>query len=150
MSAVAEPTVTEYCTFEVGPLLLGIDVTYVQEVLRAQEITPVPLAHPAVRGLINLRGQIVTAVDLRRRLGLEPSDEPPLNVVVHVGDRNVSLLVDAIGDVVATEVAADPPPRTASAVVLDACTGVLQLADRLLLVLDAARVTELPGRDGGR
>ena len=135
---------SEYCTFEVGKLLFGVDVAYVQEVLRYQEITPVPLAAPAVRGLINLRGQIVTAVDLRAKLGVGvPADDEPLNIVIKVGDRNVSLLVDAIGDVITTDLAIDPPPPTAAGAVLDSISGVVQLADRLMLVLDAHKVTEL-------
>ena len=145
MSApVAVAEAAEYCTFEVGRMLFGVDVAHVQEVLRYQEITPVPLAAPSVRGLINLRGQIVTAVDLRRRLGTAvPVDDEPLNIVVRVGDRNVSLLVDAIGDVITTDAAVDAPPSTAAGAVLDAICGVVQLADRLMLVLDTARVTEL-------
>ena len=70
--------VTQYCTFWVGSLYLGIDVHKVQEVMRTLEMTPVPLASPAVRGLINLRGQIVTAIDMRRRLGLPPHRQPSL------------------------------------------------------------------------
>ena len=59
-----------YCTFRVGGLLVGVDVERVQEVLHDPELTPVPLAHESVVGLLNLRGQIVTAIDARRRLGL--------------------------------------------------------------------------------
>src|SRR5258707_7171057 len=79
----------------------GLDVLKVQEIIRYQEMTSVPLAPPVVRGLINLRGQIVTAIDLRRRLELRdrPNDELPVNVVVQTDDGAVSLLVDEIGDV---------------------------------------------------
>jgi purine-binding chemotaxis protein CheW len=69
----------QLCTFRIDGLLFGVEITHVQEVLRAQPMTPVPLANAAVRGLINLRGQIVTALDLRHRLGLAalpPGIEP--------------------------------------------------------------------------
>src|SRR3954465_10171232 len=82
MSAIA--TVTDrYCTFWADGLYFGVPVSHVQEVLRYHEMTPVPRAPEAVFGLINLRGQIVTAVDLRHRLGLAPRPEGqlPTNVV---------------------------------------------------------------------
>src|SRR5215218_5087166 len=91
----------QVCTFYVEDLFLGIDVQQIQEVIRYQGMTRVPLAAPAISGLINLRGQIVTAIDLRRRLGmpLRKPEEPPMNVVVRDGENAVSLLVDRIGDV---------------------------------------------------
>src|SRR5215813_3657652 len=94
-------TTRQFCTFHVGNLFLGIEVQQVQEVIRYLEMTRVPLAADAVMGLINLRGQIVTAIDLRRRLQIAPRpfDEQPMNVVVRDGENAVSLLVDRIGDV---------------------------------------------------
>ena len=91
----------QYCTFYLDGHYFGVDVLKVQEVIRYQEMTRVPLAPPVVRGLINLRGQIVTAIDLRRRLDLpdRPADQLPVNVVVQTDDGAVSLLVDEIGDV---------------------------------------------------
>src|SRR5262245_64789830 len=91
----------QFATFTLDTLFLGVEVEKVQEVIRFQEMTYVPLAAPAVRGLINLRGQIVTAIDLRRRLGLpdRPESQLPMNVVVSTDDGAVSLLVDEIGDV---------------------------------------------------
>ena len=76
-------------------------MTRVQEVIRGQAMTPVPLAPPMIEGLINLRGQIVSAIDLRRLLNLpcRPEGATPLNVVVRDGEGAVSLLVDEIGDV---------------------------------------------------
>src|SRR5437868_11453098 len=93
--------VHQYCTFYVDGHYFGLDVLQVQEIIRFQEMTRVPLAPPVVRGLINLRGQIVTAIDLRRRLEMPDrlDDQFPVNVVVHTDDGAVSLLVDEIGDV---------------------------------------------------
>ena len=73
----------QFCTFYVDGLFFGVDVLKVQEVLTEQDMTPVPLASNEVEGLINLRGQIVTAIDLRRRLKLSDrtDGEPPMNVV---------------------------------------------------------------------
>src|ERR1700730_16294086 len=95
------PASRQYCTFLVDGLFLGIEVCQVQEVLRYLEMTRVPLASRVVQGLINLRGQIVTALDLRRRLELadRPAEQLPMNVVVHTEAGTVSLLVDEIGDV---------------------------------------------------
>src|SRR5258708_37347598 len=93
---------SQFCTFYLDHLLFGVELKGVQEVIRSLDVTRVPLAPAAVRGLINLRGQIVTAVDLRQGLELEaaPPDLLPMNVVVRSNDGSVSLLVDEIGDVV--------------------------------------------------
>ncbi len=132
----------QFCTFHVDNLFLGIDVQQVQEVIRYQQMTGVPLAPAAIRGLINLRGQIVTAIDLRGWLDLPPraSQTSPMNVVVRDGDNAVSLLVDRIGDVL--EVDDDlfePPPPTVRASVRAMIRGAYKLTDRLLLVLDVGR-----------
>ena len=136
----------QYCTFWVDRLYLGIDVHRVQEVMRTLEITPVPLAPPAVVGLINLRGQIVTAIDLRRRLGLAeraPGTEA-MNVVMRTDDGAVSLVVDEIGDVIeVTEDSFEQVPDTMPADARDLIRGVYKLHDQLLLVLDSAK-TALP------
>src|SRR5258708_25853097 len=105
----------QFCTLYLDDLLFGVEVMKVQEVIRYQEMTRVPLASRMVGGLINLRGQIVTAVDLRRRLQLaeRPVGQLPMNVVVRTDDGVVSLLVDEIGEVL--EVSEDlfqSPPET--------------------------------------
>ena len=88
----------QFCTFCVDGLFFGVEVLKVQEVIRYQAMTPVPLAPAVVNGLINLRGQIVTAIDLRRALGLSdrPAGSLPMNVVVRTDDGVVSLLVDGL------------------------------------------------------
>jgi len=113
-------------------------------------MTHVPLAATAVSGLINLRGQIVTAIDLRTRLGLPPrsANERPMNVVVRDGDAAVSLLVDSIGDVLEVNDAAfERPPSTVRGSVRGLVLGAYKLTDNLLLVLDTAQaVTENEAR----
>lgn len=131
----------QLCTFYLNGLYLGVDVTRVQEVIRYQDMTRVPLAAPEVRGLINLRGQIVTAIDLRTRMGFAPlADAQPMNVVVRGLWGNVSLLVDQIGDVVeVNEQTFERLPETVAAASRELFLGVYKLNRQLLLVLDAER-----------
>ena len=91
----------QFCTFFLKDQFFGVPVQQVQEVIRYQEMTRVPLTPEVIRGLINLRGQIVMALDLRRRFGMEdrPASQLPMNVVVRTDDGAVSFLVDEIGDV---------------------------------------------------
>src|SRR5438132_1232957 len=105
---------SQYCTFSVADMFFGIDVLTVQEVMRSQEVTPVPQAPSVIEGLINLRGQIVTAVDMRRRLGLPPREAGvlPMNMVVRTEESSASLLVDEIGDVLKVDASAfELPPE---------------------------------------
>ena len=129
----------QFCTFRCAGHFLGVEVERVQEVIRFQEMTPVPLAANAVSGLINLRGQIVTALDLRRCLGqpARADGKVPMNVVVRSGGRAVSLLVDEIGDVLdVPEGDFEPPPTTIGKADRALFTGVYKLEGKLLLVLD--------------
>ncbi len=137
------PERQQFSTFLVDGLFFGVEVEKVQEVLRYQEMTRVPLASPVVRGLINLRGQIVTALDLRRRLDLteRPDGQVPMNVVIRTDDGGVSLLVDEIGDVVEVdEVTFERPPDTLKSSARAVIRGVHKLNDRLMHVLDTEKV----------
>jgi len=137
----------QYCTFYLEDECYGLDVLRVQEIVRPQPLTLVPLAHPMVRGLINLRGQIVTAIDLRVRLALSRRMEihESVNVVVQTEDGAVSLLVDEIGDVLeVTEEHFERPPETLQGAARDLIQGAYKLADRLLVILDPELVVSLP------
>ena len=152
----------QYCTFYLDDRYFGIDVLKVQEIVRPQSITRVPLTSPIVRGLINLRGQIVTAIDVRRRLNLTPLDShgerpggdqatsratphAPLNVVVRTDDGAVSLLVDEIGDVLTLpSQSLAPPPQTLPTDFRDVILGAYQLPDQLLVILDVDCLTQIP------
>jgi purine-binding chemotaxis protein CheW len=141
----------QYCTFYVAGYYFGLDVLHVQEIIRYQEMTRVPLAPPVVRGLINLRGQIVTALDLRRRLELpeRPADQLPVNVVVHTDDGAVSLLVDEIGDVLeVSEKLFERPPETLRGMARELIRGAYKLKDALLLILDTERTVNLTSSSG--
>src|SRR5262249_34661917 len=136
----------QFCTFFLDGLRFGVDVHKVQEVVPYQEMTRVPLAPPTVRGLLNLRGQIVTGIDLRRRLELPERRSPtlPMNVVLRGEDSPVSFLVHEIGEVI--DVAADawePPPETLKSGVRELIQGVCPLQDELLLILDTAKTLDL-------
>jgi purine-binding chemotaxis protein CheW len=137
---------TQYATFFIDRMMFGINVKMVQEVIRLQRMTPVPLAPETVEGLINLRGQIITALDLRTRLGLPKRSEekPPMNVVVTTNEAVVSLLVDRIGDVVEVgKEQYEDTPDTLAPVAHSLVTGVYKLKDQLLLVLNAEKAVDV-------
>jgi purine-binding chemotaxis protein CheW len=140
-------TVTQYSTFQLAGQLYGIEVDRVHSVSKFQPLTAVPLAPPSVAGLINLRGQVTTAIDMRVRLELPPraADSTPMNVVVKTDDGLVSLLVDSIGDVVnTTPDQYDEVPDTVSGAAKDLVVGAYTMPDRqLLLALDAARTVDV-------
>ena len=153
-TGAATATTGQMCTFWVDGLYFGLHVEHVQEVLRYQQLTVVPCAPDAVHGLINLRGQIVTALDLRCRLGLppRPEGELPMNVIVRSRGEVVSLLVDDIGDVIdTTEVSLQPTPANLPPSVQDVVGGVLPLPGSILLVVDAERAVDVstPDPTGG-
>lgn len=140
--------VKQFATFYLDKLLFGVEVEKVQEVIRYQEMTRVPLAQSVVTGLINLRGQIVTALDLRRRLEFteRPAERLPMNVVVRNGEEAVSLLVDEIGDVLEVEDETfEAPPETLQGVARELIRGAYKLKDRLLLILDTEKTVTING-----
>jgi purine-binding chemotaxis protein CheW len=136
----------QFSTFYVGDLFFGVDVLHVQEVLCFQPMTSVPQAPEVIEGLINLRGQIVTAIDMRRRLRLptRSGDQTLMNIVVRTADGAVSLLVDEIGDVLDMDAATyERPPENLDPAAKELIRGVYKLKDRLLLVLDEERTVDL-------
>jgi len=129
----------QFATFWLGNGLYGIEVERVREVLRQQAITSVPLAPPTVAGLINLRGQVVTTVDLRERLQLRThnGESQPMLVVVLVAGESIALLVDRIGGVVdVSDDQFEPPPDTLTGSVRELVVGAYKLEGQLLLGLD--------------
>jgi purine-binding chemotaxis protein CheW len=134
-------------TFSVNGHLFGIEVAVVQEVIRYQPMTRVPLAPAALAGLINLRGQVITAVDLRRRLGFpdRAAGDLAMDVIVRTRNGLVSLLVDRIGDVVeVTQEAFEEPPETLGGIIRELIRGAYKLDHALLLSLDVQRAVDLP------
>lgn len=134
-----------YASCRVGHLLVGIQVDAVQEVTAGVELTPVPLASSVVSGLLNLRGRIVTAIDLRRSLQLadRPPDQPPITLILRADGGSIGLLVDAIGDVLEVdEDDFEPPPGTLRGRLRELITGAYKLDRGLLLVLNTERAVE--------
>ncbi len=140
---------SQYCTFALDGHVFGVPVSSVQEAFRTQEVTRVPLAPDEVAGLLNLRGQIVTTIDLRARLGIAPREEgaSSVNIVVKCADGSaVSLVVDEVGDVLEPSQAAfEPPPDTVPAAIRPLIEGVCKLDRHLMLLLDTERAVTTGG-----
>lgn len=136
----------QFCTFYLGPLLYGVEVLKIQEVLRYQEITEVPLAPDVIRGLLNLRGSIVATLDLRRRFRMPPLEDGalPTNVVSQTSTGLISLLVDRIGDVVEVDQDSfEASPETLTGESRELIEGVYKLPSGLLMVLNVERALDL-------
>ena len=140
-------TEQQFCTFYLDGYYFGVEVEKVQEVLRYQSMTEVPLAPPEISGLINLRGQIVTAIDLRARLELRARDEDrlPMNVVIRTDDDTpVSFLVDEIGDVIeVSEESFSAPPENIEGEARELIRGAYKLENVLMLVLNSEDAAEI-------
>lgn len=141
-------TRVSYCTFDLGDQRFGIEVGAVREIVHDQAMTPMPLAPAAVSGLVNLRGRIVSAIDLRRCLGLAatPPGRAGMLVVLRESLGDVSFIVDAIHEVCdADPESFESTPPTVKGIGHQLIRGAHKLNDRLLLVLDVARTLEAAG-----
>jgi len=151
MSAQTEANgenVTEYVTVAIGDQLFGLPIARVQDVFKLERLTPVPLAPPEIVGLINLRGRVVTAIDMRCRLGLPPlaDGHPAMAIGIEFRSEAFGLLVDAVGEVLKLS----DDGREACPVNLDPrfariAAGVHRLDDQLLVLLDVDRVLDVGG-----
>lgn len=138
---------SQYCTFWIGDLLFGIRVEHVQEVIMQRTITPVPLATASIRGLMNLRGQILAVIDLRTvlLLNVEPFSvrSARVNIIVRTQTETLSFLVDRAGDVLdVDESQFVPPPSTLEGIAGEVLSGVYQLDSHLLHVLEVDALLE--------
>jgi purine-binding chemotaxis protein CheW len=142
----AGDTIVEYVTATVGGQLFGLPISRVQDVFIPDRLTRVPLAPPEVAGLLNLRGRIVTAIDLRRRLGLAipMAGEPMLAVGIECNGESYGLLIDAIGEVLKLPAEAKQDnPVNLDGRLARVSAGVYRLDGKLLVVLDVDRVLEI-------
>jgi purine-binding chemotaxis protein CheW len=138
----------KYCTFIVEDHYFGIDVNRVQELIPPQVIRPIPQSPPVVRGLINLRGRIVTAIDLRVALGFRTraNIDESVNVIVYAEGEKISLLVDQIGEVVEfSDGQCESPPETVARSFNRMLDAIFTLEDRLLLILNVDKVIAADG-----
>lgn len=136
----------EYVTATVGGQLFGLPILRVQDVFKPERVTRVPLAPPEIAGVLNLRGRIVTLVDLRKRLDLPPAGDAQRQMAIGVEWRGESygLLIDSIGEVLKLEdEAREPNPVNLDDGLARMTLGVHRLEDQLLLVLDVERVLDV-------
>jgi purine-binding chemotaxis protein CheW len=133
-------------TLTVGDQLCGVPVLAVRDILGEQVITRIPLAPPEIAGSLNLRGRIVTAVDLRRRLRLPPApaDQARMSVVAEQGGELYALLVDQVSEVLNLEASMfERNPPTLEKCWAEFSTGIFRLDGRLLVVLDVPKLLAL-------
>lgn len=133
----------EIASFYLGDALMGVGIENVEEINHHVALTPVPHAPACVRGVMNLRGSVVTVIDLRTLLGLEPGviSRQTCNVVVRSGGEQIGLLADKVGDVVlARRQAIEPPPANVAGTEGRFLRGVCKLERELLIILDVEQV----------
>ncbi len=134
------------CTFWVNGYLFGIDVLKVREIVEFQKSTPVPLSNEIIDGLINLRGEIVTSLDLRKRfpIGNRKETQEPMSIVVITDESPISLIVDEVGDVIDTDFSRmENTPDTLQPQVKSLISGVYKLDRQLMLILDVGSAVNL-------
>ena len=135
----------EFVTFIIDGQLFGIPVLGVQDVLAAHKVMHIALAPSEIAGALNLRGRIVTAFDVRRRLGLEPRDpsKESMSIVVEHSGELYSLLVDSVGEVLALSLSShEKNPPTLSSAIREYSAGIYRLDEQLLVVLDVDRLLD--------
>jgi purine-binding chemotaxis protein CheW len=140
----------DFVTMTVADQLFGIPVLSVQDVLGPQRITRIPLSPPEVAGALNLRGRIVTAIDVRRRLGLAARDAglPSMSIVVDQSGELYSLTVDTVGEVLSLPVEAfERNPPTLDLAWREVSGGIYRLEGKLMVVLDVARLLDIRRAD---
>ena len=140
------PQLTDYVTFATAEQIFGLPIARVQEVFRPTRITRVPLAGAQIAGVLNLRGRIVTAIDMRSRLGLQAreADAAPMAIGIESRSESFGLLVDALGEVLRlsdSDIEANPVNLDRRLAGVSA--GVHRLDGQLLLVLDVDRVLDV-------
>lgn len=145
LSEREDTSMREYVTATIGGQLCGIPVMKVQDVLGPQQITPVPLSAPEVAGSLNLRGRIVTAIDLRVRMGLPARDteDKGMSVVVEHQNELFSLMVDGVGEVLKmSDKSFERNPPTLDSLWRSYSEGVYRLEEGLLVVLDVGNLLD--------
>ncbi|MFP4097302.1 MAG: chemotaxis protein CheW [Alphaproteobacteria bacterium] len=142
---------SDYLTVTIAGQRFGIPVLQVQDVLREQTVTRIPLAPKEVAGSLNLRGRIVTAIDVRKRLGLSAKNDnrPSMSVVVEYSGELFSLIIDSVGDVLRFKNQYyESNPGTLDPLWRDISKGIYQLEEELLVIMDVSRLLEGVGKQG--
>lgn len=134
---------TQLITFQVGGEEYGTEILRVKEIIRSSEITPLPKAPTFVKGILNLRGDVIPIVDLREKFGLQPEEDSESQriIVVDITDRLVGMVVDAANQVVRVPTnQIDPPPPIVEGISSAYLKGVAKLEDRLIIILEIDRI----------
>jgi purine-binding chemotaxis protein CheW len=142
----SDQRVTEYVTAMIGGQLFGLPIGRVQDVFMPERLTYVPLAGPEIAGVLNLRGRIVTAIDMRRRLGLPPRGDagPKMAIGVDLGAESYGLLIDSVGEVLKLgDDTREPNPVNLDARLAGVSGGVHRLDGQLMVILDVDRVLDM-------
>jgi len=146
MSETAEHNLHEYVTAIIGGQLFGLPILRVQDVFAPERLTKVPLAPAEIAGVLNLRGRIVTLIEMRHRLGLaqRKNDSPVMAVGVESRGESYGLLIDSVGEVLKlADVACEPNPSNLDSGLASVSTGIYRLDGQLLMVLDVDRVLDI-------
>ena len=134
---------SDFLTIQIGEQMFGIPVLQVQDVLGQQKVTKIPLAPPEVAGSLNLRGRVVTAINVRKRLGLPDNDNEntkEMSVVVEHENELFSLIIDKVGDVLSlSDDTYEKNPSTLDPLWREVSSGIYRLNDKLLIVMDVPR-----------
>jgi purine-binding chemotaxis protein CheW len=142
----SEKNMIEYVTVTIDEHHFGLPIARVQDVFVPDRLTQVPLSPPEIAGVLNLRGRIVTAIDMRCRLGLPHRDDriPPIAVGIELKGESYGLLVDAVGEVMRfSNDACEAKPINLDARLAEVAAGVHRLDGQLLVVLDVDRVFDM-------
>ena len=137
--------VTEYVTVLIGEQLFGLPISRVQDVFMPDRLTRVPLSSPEIAGVLNLRGRIVTAIDMRRRLGMGPRTDgrPSMAVGIELKGESYGLLIDTVGEVLKlADNTREPNPVNLDQHLARVSAGVHRLEGQLMVILDVERVLE--------
>lgn len=135
----------DFLTVFIAGQMFGIPILQVQDVLGKQNVTKVPLAPPEVAGTLNLRGRVVTAIDVRKRLGLTdiPDDSREMSVVVEHGSELYSLIIDRVGDVLTLQKdQLEKNPATLDPLWREVSSGIYRLENELLIIMDVPKVLD--------
>ena len=135
---------SQIVTFRAGDQLFGLPVFIVRDILKSQPLAAMPLSPDEVAGSINLRGHVVSVIDLRRRLSMPPAEKPGLQVVVETRGDFFSLLVDSVGEVIDIDANnQEAPPSTLDPVFRAFSTGIYRLESDLIVILNVNELTNL-------
>jgi len=152
--AVEDRTTTQFLTFSLGEVTYGIDIGHVIEIIGMQSITPVPNVPEYVKGVINLRGQVIPLIDVRLRFRMAPLEyhNRTCVIVVRIGKLEVGFIVDVVQEVVTVaRTSLEPPPEMGHGQFTEFISGIVKIDDDVKMILDVVKLlydqSATPGRN---